>query len=232
MGVKKMEKEKLANMIDHTILGSNIKKEAIIKKCKEVKDNGFASICTVPYYVSLAAGKLKQSESKICTVVGFPLGNTNIKSKLNETKKVLQDGAQEIDMVMNISAFKDNKYEYVEEEIKKIVNCAKDKDSSFIVKVIIETCYLKNDEIKKACEISKYAGADYVKTSTGFGDAGAKVEDVKLMKMVVGDDLKVKASGGISDYNKAVNMIEAGASRIGASSGVEIINSSINSSKN
>jgi len=219
-----MEQEKLATMIDHTILGGNIDKETIIEKCEEVKENNFASLCTVPYYVSLAAEELKQIKSKVCTVIGFPLGNTNYNAKLNETKQALKDGAQEIDMVMNISAFKDNRYEYVENEIREIVKTVKNKDEYLIVKVILETCYLNNAQIKKACEISKKAGADFVKTSTGFGEEGAKIKDVKLMKMVVGDDMKVKASGGIRSYNKAIDMIEAGASRIGASSGVEIIN--------
>lgn len=220
-----MDIEELAKKIDHTILGGNINKEEIIKKCEEVRENCFASLCTVPYYVELVATELKDTDSKVCTVVGFPLGNTNKDSKIKETQNALEDGAEEIDMVMNISAFKDEKYNYVENEIREIVRITDNFNSDFIVKVIIETCYLDNSEIKKACELVKKAGADYVKTSTGFGTAGAKTEDVKLMREVVGKEFGVKASGGIGDYDDALKMIEAGASRIGASSGVNILNS-------
>ncbi len=210
----------IASMIDHTLLKPEATEEMIENLCKEAKENGFAAVCVNPFYVKKAKELLEGTEVKVATVVGFPLGANVKEVKAFEAKKAIEDGADEIDMVINIGALKNGDYEIVKEDIKAVVDEAKGKA---IVKVIIETCLLTDEEKIKACELAKEAGAHYVKTSTGFNKAGATVEDVKLMKETIGENMKVKASGGIRDYETAKAMIDAGASRIGASSSTKII---------
>lgn len=216
----------LAKMIDHTILKANATESDIEKLCQEAKQYEFASVCVNPYWVSFASNLLKDTTVKVCTVIGFPLGATSSESKASETEIAILQGADEVDMVINIGAMKDNKIDIVKNDILSVVNSARKTGQSLnkkiIVKVIIETCYLTKDEIIHACNCAKNAGADFVKTSTGFGTGGATPEDVALMKQTVGSTMEVKASGGIRDYETAIKMIEAGASRIGTSSGVTI----------
>lgn len=210
----------LAKYIDHTLLKPNAQEQDIIKLCEEAKKYNFASVCVNGYYTNLVHQLLEGSDVKTCTVVGFPLGNNYIKIKAYEAKKAIALGSDEIDMVINIAALKDEKYTSVAFDIYDVVKAAQGR----IVKVILETCLLTKEEIVRACEICVEAGAHFVKTSTGFSTGGATVEDVKLMKETVGDKAKVKASGGIRDYNTTIAMINAGADRIGTSSGVEIVN--------
>ena len=222
-----MNNLELAKMIDHTILKADATQSDIEKLCEEAKKYNFASVCVNPYWVSLASDLLKNSTVKVCTVIGFPLGATSSESKASETEIAILHGADEVDMVINVGAIKNNKTDIVENDILSVVNSArktrKTQNKNIIVKVILETCYLTKDEIKNACLCAKNAGADFVKTSTGFGTGGATTEDVALMKQTVGETMQVKASGGIRDYETAIKMIEAGASRLGTSSGVSII---------
>lgn len=210
----------IKSMIDHTILKPDAKKDEIQALCQEAKEFGFYAVCVNPYYVSLCKDLLEGSKVKIATVIGFPLGANTSDIKALETKKAIDDGADEIDMVINIGALKDGDYGVVRDDIKAVVEAAKDRAR---VKVIIETSVLTDDEKIKACELSLEAGADFVKTSTGFSTGGATVEDVKLMKSVVKDKMEIKASGGVRDFETARKMIEAGARRIGTSSGVKIV---------
>ncbi len=216
-----MKKEELAKMIDHTLLKPEATQEMIHKICEEAKENHFASVCVNPYWVSYSYQQLKDTDVKVCTVIGFPLGATTKEVKAFETTNTIENGATEVDMVINIGALKSNQYDVVEEDIKAVVAAAKGKA---LVKVILETGFLTKEEIVKACELSKSAGADFVKTSTGFGKGGATYEDIKLMRETVGPEMGVKASGGVRDYEGAMQMIEAGATRIGASSGIAIVN--------
>lgn len=216
-----MNKEELAKMIDHTLLKPDATEEMIDKLCEEAKENHFASVCINPYWVKRSYEHLKNTDVKVCTVIGFPLGATAKEVKAFETEKSIEAGATEIDMVINIGALKSKQYDIVEEDIKAVVQSAKGKA---LVKVILETGLLTNEEKRTACELSKKAGADFVKTSTGFGQGGATYEDIKLMRATVGPKMGVKASGGVRDYETAIKMIEAGATRIGASSGIAIIN--------
>lgn len=210
----------IAKTIDHTILKPNVTDAEVIKVCNEAKEYGFFSVCVNPYFVPLVAEQLKGSDVKVTSVIGFPLGaNTSI-IKAAEAKQAVEDGANEIDMVINVSALKDGKYDFVQSDIKAVVDAIAGKA---ILKVILETCLLTKDEIVKASELSKAAGANFVKTSTGFSTGGATEEDVKLMKQTVGDALEVKASGGVRDFETAKKMIEAGATRIGASASVDIV---------
>ncbi|WP_461867127.1 deoxyribose-phosphate aldolase [Thermococcus sp.] len=215
----------IAKFIDHTNLKAYATKEDIIKLCDEAKKYGFYAVCVNPYRVKLAKDYLseKGSNIKVATVIGFPLGATPTEVKVAEAKKALDDGADELDMVINIGALKDGDYDYVRKDIEEVVKVAHEKEAK--VKVIIETCYLTEVEKIKACELAKEAGADFVKTSTGFGTGGATVEDVRLMRKVVGEEMGVKAAGGIRTYEQALAMIEAGATRIGTSSGVKIMKS-------
>lgn len=206
-------------MIDHTLLKAEATKEMIENLCKEAKEYDFKSVCVNPYWVSTAYEELRDSDVLVCTVVGFPLGATTKETKFFETDFAVQEGADEIDMVINVGALKSKQYDVVLEDIKSVVQAANGRT----VKVIIETCLLSDEEKVKACELSMEAGANFVKTSTGFSTAGAKVEDVELMKSIVGDNLEVKASGGIRDLDTALKMIEAGATRLGVSAGVQII---------
>ena len=222
-----MNNLELAKMIDHTILKANATQSDIEKLCDEAKKYNFASVCVNPYWVPLASDLLKNSTVKVCTVIGFPLGATSSESKAYETEIAILQGADEVDMVINVGAMKNNKTDIVENDILSVVNSArktgKTQNKNIIVKVILETCYLTKDEIKNACLCAKNAGADFVKTSTGFGTGGATVEDVSLMKETVGETMQVKASGGIRDYETAIKMIEAGATRLGTSSGINIV---------
>ncbi|HFI0465263.1 TPA: deoxyribose-phosphate aldolase [Streptococcus suis] len=211
---------KLNKYIDHTILKPETTQEQVEKILAEAKEYDFASVCVNPTWVALAAESLKDSDVKVCTVIGFPLGANTPAVKAFETKDAISNGADEIDMVINIGALKTGNYDLVLEDIKAVVEASGDK----LVKVIIEACLLTDDEKVKACQLSQEAGADYVKTSTGFSTGGATVADVALMRKTVGLDMGVKASGGARSYEDAIAFIEAGASRIGASSGVAIMN--------
>lgn len=211
---------RLNKFIDHTILKPETTQEQVEKILSEAKEYDFASVCVNPTWVSLAAESLKDTDVKVCTVIGFPLGANTSAVKAFETKDAIANGADEIDMVINIGALKAGNDALVLDDIKAVVDASGDK----LVKVIIEACLLTDDEKMRACQLSKEAGADYVKTSTGFSTGGATVADVALMRKTVGPDMGVKASGGARSYEDAIAFIEAGASRIGASSGVAIMN--------
>ena len=206
-------------LIDHTILKPDASIEDIKRICKEAKDYNFMSVCVNPAFIDLCKNELKGSDVKVCTVIGFPLGATLPQAKALETREAVFEGADEIDMVINITRLKAHEDDYVYNEIEKVRRSCMGK----VLKVIIETCLLTDEEKVRACLLAKKAGADFVKTSTGFSTGGATVEDVKLMKQTVQDKALVKASGGIKDKDTFLKMIEAGASRIGASKGVEII---------
>lgn len=209
----------LALYIDHTNLKPTATSADIEKLCREALQHRFASVCINPSYVKRAAGILGHANLPVCTVVDFPLGANLTSTKAYEAENALSEGASEIDMVMNIGNFKDKKYERVEDDIERIKKVCGDK----ILKVIIETCYLNNDEIIEACKICVNSGADFVKTSTGFGSAGATLEHVRLMKETVGDKIRVKAAGGIKTREDAETMINAGADRLGTSSSLAIV---------
>ena len=217
-----MDRDELAEYIEHTNLKAYASRMEIKKLCKEAKSYGFYGVCVNPYRVRDAREYLRGTDLKVISVVGFPLGATFTEVKLQEAIMAINSGADEIDMVMNIGAFKDGRYEFVEKEIGEIVEIAHPMNVK--VKVIIETCYLRKEEIRKASEIVARANGDFVKTSTGFGSGGARVEDVRIIREVV-EDKGIKAAGGIRDWKKAVEMIKAGANRIGTSHGVEIMES-------
>jgi deoxyribose-phosphate aldolase len=208
-------------MIDHTLLKPETTKQQVIQLCAEAKEHQFAAVCINPYFVELASSLLADSGVKVCTVVGFPLGANTTSQKVSETLQAVRQGADEIDMVINIGALKAGDHEEVRNDISAVVTAADNR----IVKVIIEACLLSNDEKILACELSMQAGAHFVKTSTGFSTGGATAEDVALMRKVVGDKMGVKASGGIRDIETAMKMINAGANRIGTSNGVVIVKS-------
>lgn len=210
----------IAKYIDHTLLKPEATKEQIEKLCNEAKQYNFASVCVNPTWVKLASDILKGTDVKVCTVIGFPLGANTPETKAFEAVNAVTNGAEEIDMVMNIGALKSGDTELVQKDIEAVVNAVKDKA---LVKVIIETSLLTEDEKVTACQLSVQAGAHYVKTSTGFSTGGATVEDVALMRKTVGPNVGVKASGGVRTAEDAKVMIEAGASRIGASSGTAIV---------
>lgn len=213
-----------SKLFDHTILKADAVAADVDKICEEAKKYDFASVCINEYYTAYVAGKLKGTDVKVCTVVGFPLGMTSTAVKCFETKTAIEEGAEEIDMVINVGALKDGNDTYVLNDILKVKEtCGQD----IILKVIIETCLLSEEEKRRACELSMKAGADFVKTSTGFSTGGAEAADVKLMKNVVGDKLKVKASGGIRTREKAKAMVEAGADRLGTSATVDIYLSAV-----
>lgn len=212
-------RQNIAKMIDHTVLKAFSTREDVIKVCNEAKEYGFFSVCINPTYIELAKKELEGSTVKVCTVIGFPLGANTSEVKAFETKDAISKGAHEVDMVINIGALKDKDYDLVYKDIKAVVDAA---DKKALVKVIIETCYLTDEEKKIACELSVKAGADYVKTSTGFGTGGSTPEDIKLMRDVVGSNIGVKASGGVRTTEDAIKVIDAGASRIGASASISI----------
>ena len=213
----------IAKYIDHTILKPEATAEDVKKLCTEAKEYNFASVCVNGSYAKLVSTELAGSDVKTCVVVGFPLGAMTKEAKAFETTDAIKNGANEIDMVINVGALKEKNYDLFKEDIEAVVNAAKGKA---IVKVIIETCLLTDQEKVKVCEISKEVKADFVKTSTGFSSGGATKEDIALMRKTVGKDLGVKASGGVRDYKTAMNMINAGASRIGASESIAIVSES------
>ncbi|MGF7058737.1 deoxyribose-phosphate aldolase [Brassicibacter mesophilus] len=210
----------IASFIDHTILKPDTTKEMVRKVCEEAKKYNFASVCVNPYYVKYVSEQLSGTNVKVTSVIGFPLGSSTKEIKALEAKNAIENGAHELDMVINVGALKDKDYDIVREDIKAVVEAAKGKA---LLKVIIETCLLTDDEKVMACKLSKEAGADYVKTSTGFSTGGATEHDIKLMRETVGSEMGVKASGGIRDREKTEAMINAGATRIGASSSVAIV---------
>jgi len=210
---------KLNKYIDHTLLKPDASQEQIETLIEEAKKYDFASVCVNPTWVNFAAQALKATDVKVCTVIGFPLGANTPELKAFETSDAIQNGANEIDMVINIGALKSRNFDLVESDIRAVVEAAK----GILVKVIIETCLLTDDEKVKVCQIAQKAGADFVKTSTGFSTGGATVADVALMRKTVGPDMGVKASGGARSYEDALAFIKAGATRIGASSGVAIM---------
>lgn len=219
-----MTNTEIANMIDHTILKATATLEDVEKLCQEAIDNNFASVCINPCWVKAASQYLKANkkedyEVKTCTVIGFPLGANTKDVKVFETVNACENGADEIDMVINIGLAKMGCWDLIEEEVASVVNAAKGK----CVKVILENCYLTEEEIQLACEACVRAKATFVKTSTGFGTSGAKVEDVQLMRKTVEENAGVKAAGGIRDKATTLAMIEAGANRIGCSAGIQII---------
>ena len=208
-------------LFDHTILKADATRKDVKRVCDEAMAYSFCSVCVNSYYVPYVANLLHGSDVKICSVVGFPLGAMSTRAKALEAKIAVMDGADEIDMVINVGALKDRDYSVVLEDIKAV----KEACGEHILKVIIETCLLTDDEKVKACELAKEAGADFVKTSTGFSSAGAKVEDVRLMRETVGPDIGVKASGGIHDKEFAKELVDAGANRLGTSATIEIVES-------
>lgn len=210
---------KVNKLIDHTLLKPDAKEEDIKRLCAEAREYDFMSVCVNPGYVSLASKELKGSDVKVCTVIGFPLGANTVETKCFEATDAVNNGAEEVDMVINISKAKDHDYDYLEDEIRRIKAACKGR----LLKVIIESCLLSDDEIVNVCKAAKKAGADFVKTSTGFSKFGATTHAVSLMRQTVGSDLGVKASGGVHNYQELLDMVNAGASRIGASAGVAIM---------
>lgn len=209
----------LNKYIDHTILKATASSADVQKLCEEAIEHEFYSVCVNGCYVVDAKHLLQGTDVKVAAVVGFPLGAMTTASKVFEAKEAIENGASEIDMVINVAKLKDGEFDYVENEIRLI----KEAIGNNVLKVIIETCYLTDEEKVKACELSLVAKADFVKTSTGFGTGGATYEDVKLMKSVVGDNAKVKASGGVRDKETAQKYVDLGAERLGTSSGIEIV---------
>ena len=206
-------------MIDHTVLKADTPLETVKRICDEAMEYGFASVCINPCHVAYCADYLKDSDVNVCTVIGFPLGANTSAVKAFETKDAIANGADEIDMVMNIGALKDKNYDLVRNDVKAVVEAA----NGTLVKVILETCLLTEDEIKKACELCVEAKADYVKTSTGFSTRGATIEDVRIMKAAVQGKAKVKAAGGVRTHEDMVKIVEAGADRIGTSAGCSLV---------
>jgi deoxyribose-phosphate aldolase len=213
----------LTKSIEHTLLKPQTSKQDVEKLCNEAEQYGFHAVCVPPYFVSLARQLLKNSAVKVVTVAGFPMGYTNMNGKGEETKKAISDGADEIDMVMNIAAFKSGNFAYVKDDIQNIATLCRLHNK--IVKVILETSILSYEEIEKACAICAEAEVDFVKTSTGFTGEGANVEVVRFMRSILPPKIKIKASGGIKTNDFALELLEAGAIRIGTSAGVEIIES-------
>lgn len=209
----------LSKYIDHTLLKASATESDIIQLCNEAIQYNFYAVCVNSCYVTLCKNNLKNSDVKIASVVGFPLGAMDILAKINEAENAIKNGADEIDMVINIGFLKDKKQEDVEKEIKKI----KDAIGNKTLKVIIETCYLTNEEKIIATQLTLNAGADFVKTSTGFGTAGATIEDIELVKSITQNKIQIKASGGIRNYETAIKYIELGVTRIGTSNGIQIV---------
>lgn len=213
---------KMNKYFDHTLLAANATRSEVEQLCKEAKEYDFMSVCVNPYFVPLAKKELAGSNVKVCTVIGFPLGQMSTKAKVFEANDAVKMGADEVDMVINVSALKDQDYDYVRNEIHEIKEACEGK----LLKAILECCYLSKEEIKKASELAKEAGADFVKTSTGFGKGGAKAEDVKIMRETVGSDMGVKAAGGIHTLADFKAMVDAGANRIGCSHSIQIMEES------
>lgn len=217
-----MEKKDLAQMVDHTQLRAYAVKEDFEKLCKEAADYGFKMVAINSYPVELCSKLLKGTGVHVGAAIGFPLGQTTIENKVHETKQAIENGADEIDYVINIGKLKEKDYDYIEREMTEIVKACREKN--ILSKVIFENCYLTDDEKIKVSEIAAKVKPDFIKTSTGFGTGGATLEDVKLMKSIVKDGVKVKAAGGIRDLDTFLAMVEAGAERIGTSAGIEIMN--------
>lgn len=218
-----MKPQELARMIDHTFLKSHGTVADIEKLCREAREYNFAMVAIHPSQVQRCAKLLEDTHVKVGACIGFPLGQNTTPTKAFETRDAIANGATEIDMVMNVFELQNANYDYVQNDIAQVVQACKEADKTILVKVILETCYLTNEQKIKACEIAKAAGADFVKTSTGFGPSGATVDDVRLMRETVGDDMGVKASGSVRDLATVKAMIAAGANRIGTSSGVAIM---------
>jgi deoxyribose-phosphate aldolase len=216
---------KIASLIDHTLLRADATAPEIIKLCGEARQYGFASVCVNPYWVPLAAGQLEGSAVKVCTVIGFPLGANRTSTKVAETETAVGEGAAEIDMVINIGELKSGHDDAVRRDIQAVADAA--HKGGAILKVIIETALLDNDQKATACTLAQAAGAEFVKTSTGFSTGGATVPDVELMRRTVGPEMGVKASGGIRSLEDVKNMVAAGATRIGASAGVKIVEGAV-----
>jgi deoxyribose-phosphate aldolase len=211
----------LAPYIDHTLLKPDCCEADVERLCAEAVEHGFATVCILPHWVRLAARKTASSPVDVCTVIGFPLGASLTAVKVLEARQAMEDGATELDMVLNVSAFKSGQFTHVATDIRAVVEAA--HASGALVKVILETCLLTDDEKILACQLSKEAGADFVKTSTGFSHGGATVADIRLMRATVGADVGVKASGGIRDYDQAMAMLRAGANRLGTSASVALV---------
>lgn len=220
MKVTEMTKEQLAGMIDHTNLKAYAVEEDFKKLCKEAEENGFAMVAVNSYPVRLCKKLLQGTKVHVGAAISFPLGQTSIKMKVAETENAIADGADEIDYVLNIGELKMGHDDYIQKEMEEIVAVC--RKHQVISKVIFENCYLTKEEIRRAAEIAKRVKPDFIKTSTGFGTGGATAEDVRLMKETVGEDVKIKAAGGIRDWETCREMIEAGAERIGTSSGIKI----------
>lgn len=218
IGVRDVKKE-VGGYIDHTLLNPDVTREDIVQLCEEAREHEFASVCINPSWVTLCDELLQDTDVKVCTVIGFPLGATTTSTKVQEAKEAIANGADEVDMVINIGGLKQGNYEYVKKDIEAVKNAAGDR----VLKVILETGLLSDRQKTRASRLCKEAGADYVKTSTGFGPGGANMHDIALMRRAVGSDLGVKASGGVHNFEEAVDMISAGANRIGASAGVSIV---------
>ncbi len=219
LGIGEVEAS-VGRMIDHTLLKPEATEEQIKELCREAATYCFASVCINPTWVELSAKLLRRSGVKVCTVIGFPLGATTSETKAYETRDTIGKGASEVDMVINVGALKSGEYRKVRDDIQSVVRASR---PNVLVKVILETCLLTDDEKVKACELSKEAGADFVKTSTGFSTGGATVEDISLMRRTVGAEMGVKASGGVRDLETAREMVQAGATRIGASASIKIV---------
>jgi deoxyribose-phosphate aldolase len=219
-----MTPEQIAGMIDHTLLSAVSSEAEIIRICREAKQYGFATVCVNPYWVPLASSELSGSKVGLTTVIGFPLGANRTEIKAAEAMDAILSGATEIDMVINVGAMKSGHIDAVKRDIEEVVKVCKGKAA---VKVIIETCYLSDEEKKQAALLTKEAGADLVKTSTGFGTGGATVEDIALIRHVVGPDMGIKASGGVRDMEIARKLIQAGATRLGASSSIAIVSGAV-----
>ena len=214
-----MKKRELAKMMDHTLLKAYATPEQIIKICEEAKEIGAASVCVNPFNVKQAAQLLSGSDVKVCTVIGFPLGANTSATKAFEAKDAINNGAEEVDMVINIGALIAGDIDQVEKDIKTVVDAADDK----LVKVIIETCYLDDEQKVQACQAAAKAGADFVKTSTGFGTGGANAHDVALMKKAIPSSMRVKASGGMRTWEDVIPILKAGADRLGVSASIAIL---------
>ena len=224
MNLKMNKNINIASYIDHTILNPDKTNEDIYKLCKEAIEYKFSSVCVLPHYVAYCRNLLADTGVKVCTVIGFPLGATHTSIKIAEAETAIEDGAIELDMVINISALKNKDYKTVQEDIEAVTEFAHLNNA--IVKVIVETCLLTLDEKIKICEIVSNAGADFIKTSTGFSTSGATIEDIELFRKHCSENVKIKASGGIRSNDFTIQLINAGADRIGTSSGIKIFNES------
>lgn len=218
-----LTRQEFALMIDHTLLRPDAVAGDVIQLCREAVEHGFGTVCVNSAYVPLAVEELRGSNVRVCTVVGFPLGTTSTTAKVAEASRAVCDGAAEFDLVINIGALKDRKTEYLERELREVIGTVRDTRRDAVVKVILETALLTDEEKVLGCRVAVGQGADMVKTSTGFGPGGATEADVRLLRKAVGERLGVKAAGGIRDLDAALRMIAAGASRIGTSSGVKIM---------